>query len=76
MNEPVEKFVLQLLLQGYKQASDYSWLDSEAARQAVDRSVIAPHNCHYNQNGWLKYDHRVINVQGVYYPLALLWYVG
>ena len=37
-----------------------SRLDSEAARQAVDRSVIVPHNCHYNQNGWLKYDHRVM----------------
>ena len=27
--------------------------------QVVDRSVIIPHNCHYNQNGWLKYDHRL-----------------
>ena len=36
-------------------------IDSEAARQAVDRIVIVPHNCHYNQNGWrLKYDHRVM----------------
>ena len=35
-------------------------LDSEVARQAVDRSVIVPHNCHYNQNGRLKYDHRVM----------------
>ena len=33
---------------------------SEAARQAVDRSVIVPQNCHYNQNGWPKYDHRVM----------------
>ena len=40
--------------------SDYSRLDSEVVRQAVDRSVIVPHNCHYNQNGWLKYDHRVM----------------
>ena len=24
------------------------------------RSVIIPLNCHYNQNGWLKYDHRVM----------------
>ena len=38
--------------------SDYSRLDSAAARQAVDRSVIVPYNCHYNQNGWLKYNHR------------------
>ena len=30
------------------------------ARQAVDMSVIVHHNCHYNQNGWLKYDHRVM----------------
>ena len=40
--------------------SDYCRFDSEAARQAVDRIVIVPHNCHYNQNVWLKYDHRVM----------------
>ena len=40
--------------------SDYSRLDSEVVRQAVDRSVIVPHNCLYNQNGWLKYNHRVM----------------
>ena len=37
-----------------------SRLDSEAAWQVVDRSVIVPHNCYYNQNGWLKYNHRVM----------------
>ena len=46
----------------------YSRSDSEAERQAVDRSVIVPHNCHYNQNGWLKYDQRVI-----YKKYTILW---
>ena len=26
----------------------------------INNLVIVPHNCHYNQNGWLKYDHRVM----------------
>ena len=40
--------------------SDYSGLGSDATRGVVERSVIVPHNCHYNHNGWLKYDHRLM----------------
>ena len=29
-------------------------------QSTLKRIVIVPHNCHYNQNGWLKYDHRVM----------------
>ena len=55
--------------------NDYSRLDSEVARQAVDRIVIVPHNCHYNQNGWLKYDHRVMYKKYTT-PLPYSWDVG
>ena len=26
----------------------------------VDRYAIVPHNCHYNQNGWLQYEHGIV----------------
>ena len=46
-------------------------MDSDMARRVVDRNVIVSHNCHYNQNVWSQ-----INVQEVYFPLALLCDVG